>query len=213
MARLVDAGLVDIAGQLRGQHALSTGTGMVLTSDGEVLTNNHVVAGTSNLRVTDIGDGKTYLASVVGRDPAHDIAVLRLRAASGLHTVVLGNSDGVRVGERVTVIGNAGGAGGTPSAATGHVSALGRAIQSSDDSGRRSERLTGLIEVAADIEPGDSGGPVVDDEGRAVGVTVATQVDARNGNSDGTGFAIPINTSMAAARQILARPPAPRGHL
>ena len=210
VGRMVDPGLVDITGQIASRDTLVTGTGMVLTSDGEVLTNNHVIAGVSKLRVTDVGDGHTYLASVVGRDATHDIAVLQLRAASGLRTVPLGNSATVRVGDHVTAVGNAGGEGGTPSAATGLVTALGRTIDSTDESGELTERLVGLIQLAAHIEPGDSGGPLVDDHGRVVAVNVATQVNAHTGNPNGVGFAIPINTAIAAARRIVARSTAVR---
>ncbi len=110
----MNPGLVDINTSLSYQGAQAAGTGMVLTSNGEVLTNNHVISGATSISVTDVGNGKTYTASVVGYDRSHDIAVIQLNNASGLQTVTLGNSSNASVGQAVVAIGNAGGTGGTP---------------------------------------------------------------------------------------------------
>jgi S1-C subfamily serine protease len=202
LRRQVSPGLVDVTAELPSQNAIGAGTGIVLSSSGEVLTNNHVIAGAASLKVTDIGTGRSYPATVIGYDQVHDIALLRMRGASGLRTATLGDSETVRVGDQVAAIGNAGGLGGRPSVATGPVTALGRSITTSDELTGQAEHLTGLIEADADIRPGDSGGPMVDRTGRVVGVDVAASVDTRSQKPDGTGFAIPINNAMEVVSQI-----------
>ena len=146
---------------------------MVLSSDGKVLTNNHVISGATSISVTDIGNGKTYSAKVVGYDRTHDVAVLQLQNASGLQTTPLGDSSKVSVGDSVVGVGNAGGVGGTPSAAAGTVTALNQTITASDDGNGTSEQLSGLIQVNADIQPGDSGGSLVNSQGQVVGIDTA----------------------------------------
>jgi S1-C subfamily serine protease len=188
----------------------AAGTGIVLTSSGEVLTNNHVVDGATSIEVTDVGNGKTYSATVVGYDVTSDIAVLKLKDASGLVTATLGNSSTVALGQSVVGIGNAGGAGGTPSAATGTVTALGQDITAADESSGSSEQLTGLIETDADIQAGDSGGPLVNMSGQVVGVDTAgsstfqLQPDGSQSGSGSSsdGFAIPINQAASIAKEI-----------
>jgi S1-C subfamily serine protease len=202
LQRTVGPTLVDVTAELTSQNAIGSGTGIVLTSDGEILTNNHVIRGASSVRVTDIGNGRTYPATVIGYDPKHDIAVLQARGAFGLHTAKLGNSDTVQVGDQVAAIGNAGGVGGKPSVATGPVTDLNRTIKSSDELTGGVERLNGLIEAKADIQPGDSGGPMVNTSGEVIGVDVAASVDSRNDTPNGTGFAIPINDAMSVAQEI-----------
>jgi S1-C subfamily serine protease len=108
----------------------------------------------------------------------------------------------VQVGDQVAAIGNAGGIGGRPSVATGPVTDLDRTIRTSDALDISTERLSGLIEANADIQPGDSGGPMVNTEGEVIGVDVAASVDSRSQTPNGTGFAIPINDAMAVVRQI-----------
>ena len=158
IASKVDPGLVDINTTLGYQQEQAAGTGIVLSSNGVILTNNHVIDGATSISVTDIGNHKTYTASVVGYDRTKDIAVLQLHNASGLQTATLGNSSNASVGENVVGVGNAGGTGGTPSAAGGTVTALNQSITASDDGDGTSEQLSGLIETNADIQPGDSGG-------------------------------------------------------
>ena len=115
----VDPGLVDVTSTLGYADATAKGTGIVLTSNGEILTNNHVINGATSVSVTDIGNGKTYKATVVGYDESQDVAVLQLTGASGLTVANTGNSSTVAVGNSVVALGNAGGTGGTPSVATG----------------------------------------------------------------------------------------------
>ena len=151
------------------RSATSLGTGIVLTSNGEILTNNHVINGATSVSVTDIGNGKTYKATVVGYDESQDIAVLQLSGASGLTTASTGDSSTVSVGDSVVALGNAGGVGGTPAVAPGSVTALNQSITASDESSGSSEQLTGLIETNADIQAGDSGGPLVNSHGQVIG--------------------------------------------
>src|SRR5690349_3233492 len=156
IAQRVDPALVDVVSTLGNQGASAAGTGIVLTSNGTVLTNNHVIRGATSIKVTDVGNGRTYTAKVVGYDASKDVAVIQLQNASGLTTANLGDSSSVQTGDSVTALGNAGGKGGTPSVATGTVTALNQGITASDEgSGVNSEQLTGLIETNADIQPGD----------------------------------------------------------
>jgi S1-C subfamily serine protease len=208
IAAKVDPGLVDINTSLGYQQAQAAGTGIVLTSSGEILTNNHVINGATSISVTDVGNGKTYTASVVGYDRTRDIAVLQLKNASGLQTATIGDSSSASVGQDVVGIGNAGGTGGTPSAAGGTITALNQTITASDESGS-SEQLNGLIETNADIQAGDSGGSLVNSSGQVIGIDTAASAgfsfQQPSGQSSGNqGFAIPINEAVSVARQIVA---------
>ena len=208
IASKVDPGLVDINTTLGYQDDEAAGTGIVLTSNGVILTNNHVIDGATSVSVTDVGNGKTYTASVVGYDRTKDIAVLQLNNASGLTTATLDTSANVSVGEQVVGIGNAGGTGGTPSAAGGTVTALNQSITASDEGDGTSEQLSGLIESNADIQPGDSGGPLVNTSGQVLGMDTAASAGfsfQSNDQSSGTqGFSIPITTALGIAREIEA---------
>jgi len=204
IAPRVDAGLVDVNVTFGFQGARGAATGMVLTSTGEVLTNNHVIDGATVISVTDLGNGRTYSAGVVGYDRSRDLAVLQLNGASGLKTVPLGESSSVAVGAAVTAFGNAGGAGGTPSEAKGRVTALRQSITASDAGGGNSEHLSGLIQTDANIQPGDSGGPLVNHSGQVVGMDAAAAVGYSFESTAGKGFAIPVNEALAISRQIEA---------
>jgi len=187
IASRVDPGLVDVKATLGYQQATSLGTGIVLTSNGEILTNNHVINGATSVSVTDIGNGKTYKATVVGYDESHDIAVLQLSGASGLTTATTGDSSTVATGDSVVALGNAGGVGGTPSVAPGTVTALNQSITASDESSASSEQLTGLIETNADIQAGDSGGPLVNSHGQVIGMDTAASTNYQLGGGGGNG--------------------------
>ena len=208
IASKVDPGLVDINTTLGYQQEQAAGTGIVLSSNGVILTNNHVIDGATSISVTDIGNKKTYTASVVGYDRTKDIAVLQLHNASGLQTATLGNSSNASVGEDVVGIGNAGGTGGTPSAAGGTVTALNQSITASDDGDGTSEQLSGLIETNADIQPGDSGGALVDTSGDVLGIDTAASAgfsfQSNDQSSGNQGYAIPIDTALSLARAIEA---------
>jgi S1-C subfamily serine protease len=203
----VDPALVDINSTFSYQSAEGAGTGIVLTSNGEILTNNHVINGATSISVTDVGNGKTYSATVVGYDDSQDIAVLQLQGASGLTTADIASSASVSVGQAVVALGNAGGVGGTPSSAGGAVTALNQSISASDELDGTSEKLTGLLEVNADVESGDSGGSLVNVSGQVIGMDTAASESyslQSEGSGGGEGFAIPINTAISIAKQIEA---------
>ncbi|SMH50021.1 serine protease, S1-C subfamily, contains C-terminal PDZ domain [Rathayibacter oskolensis] len=191
-------GVVTITSDLTYESATSAGTGMILTSDGMILTNNHVVEGATSIQVTVESTGQTYTARVVGTDKTHDIAVLQLENASGLTPATL-DTDGVAVGDAVTAVGNAEGTGDLV-AASGTVTALAQTITTQSEAGISGETLSGLIQVDADIVSGDSGGPLLDSSGEVVGIDTA----ASNGTADITGFAIPISTALDIVATIEA---------
>ena len=188
-------GVVEINTVLQYQDAQAAGTGMVLTSDGEILTNNHVVEGATSISVTISSSGATYTATVVGTDPTDDVAVLQLADASGLQTAKLSRA-AATVGESVTGVGNAGGTG-TLTAVTGTVTALDQSITATDETGANSEQLNGLIEIDAAVQAGDSGGPLYGDYGTIIGIDTAA---SSGGPAD--AYAIPIATAKAIAAQI-----------
>jgi S1-C subfamily serine protease len=184
-------------------------TGIVLTSDGYVLTNNHVVDGSTDIKATDVGNGQTYTATVVGYDVTHDIALIKLDGASGLATAGIGDSASLAVGDTVVGVGNAGGDGGAPTVAAGTVVALDQQIVASDQGGGSAEQLSGLIQTDADIQSGDSGGPLVDTNGAVVGVMTAASATNNSygygygyGSSGNEGYAVPIATAMQIVDQI-----------
>ena len=203
LAARVDPGLVDVNASLGYQSESEAGTGIVLTSSGEILTNNHVIRGATSVRVTDVGNGRSYAATVVGYDIAHDIAVLKLAGAAGLKTIPLGSSSGIKVGEAVTAFGNAGGVGGTPSAASGRVTALGRSITARDEDGT-AEPLKNMIATSALTEAGESGGPLVDAAGRVIGIDTAGfgGIALPSGQTGSLAYAIPITQALSIAHSI-----------
>ena len=210
----VNPGLVDVNSNLGFNQGGAAGTGMVLTSTGEVLTNNHVVAGSTSVQVVDVGNGRSYTAAVIGTDRTHDVAVLQIQGASGLATVTTGDSLQVQTGDAVAAFGNAGGVGGTPSVVSGHVTGVGESITAFDDVTQTSENLNGLIQTDAAIQPGDSGGPLVDSVGRVIGMDTAASSSVRDRTGAATdGFAIPINQALAIAAQIEQGTPSSTVHI
>ena len=149
-----------------------------------------------------MGTGRTYTATVLGYDSDTDVALLDLADVSGLPVATLGDSDDLAVGDLVVGVGNAGGVGGDPTSVEGQVTALGQTITATDQNGGNAETLDNLIGTDADIQAGQSGGPLVDAEGDVVGVDVA----ASSGYTGSTtsGYAIPIEDAKAVAEQILA---------
>jgi len=192
-----EVGVVDITSQLTYAQAESAGTGLVLTSDGEILTNNHVVEGATSISVTVVATGAQYTAKVVGTDTTDDIAVLQLSNASGLSTANLDTSADVAVGDAVTGVGNAGGTGGTPSASPGSVTALDQTITTQAEQTAVSETLSGLIQTDADIQAGDSGGPLFNSADQVIGIDTAA---AQGGATE--GYAIPIQNALTIAGEI-----------
>ena len=211
IASTVDPGLVDIVSTLGYQNGAAAGTGMVLTSTGEVLTNNHVIDGATSIKARDVGNGRTYTAKVVGYDKSKDVAVLQLQGASGLATVTLSSSS-PQTGQKVVALGNALGKGGTPSVVTGRITGLGQSITASDESAGNAEQLTGLIAHNAGIQPGDSGGPLVNTYGQVIGMdTAASSSSATVGYQSQDeqapatqAFAIPVTEATSIASQIEA---------
>lgn len=199
-------GIVDVNTNLAYEDAAAAGTGMVLTSSGEVLTNNHVIRGATTIHVTDLDNGRTYSAAVVGYDVTADVAVLQLKNASGLKTAPLGNSATAKIGEAVTAIGNAGGVGGTPSSVTGTITHLNQSITASDE-GANAELLHGLIQTDAALQPGDSGGPLVNNTGQVLGMDTAASASFSFGgygydNQATESYSIPIDEALTVAHQI-----------
>jgi S1-C subfamily serine protease len=210
VASKVDPGLVDVVSTLGYQNGEAAGTGQVLTSTGEVLTNNHVIDGATSIKATDVGNGRTYTAKVVGYNKTKDVAVLQLQNASGLQTVSL-SSAGVQAGQKVVAVGNALGKGGTPSVATGKVTATGKTITASDEDAGNAEQLHGLIQTNAGIQPGDSGGPLLNTAGDVVGMNTAassnistTAFGSQSQQPATQAFAIPITEATSIASQIEA---------
>lgn len=193
--------LVNINATLRYQTAVGAGTGMVVTSSGRVVTNNHVIAGATSIKATDLANGKTYDVAVVGYDVSEDVAVLQLQGASSLPTVTFARSS-ARVGDTVIAIGNAGGTG-TPTAAAGVVTGLRQTITARSELSGTVEHLSGLIETNAAIQSGQSGGPLVNERGRVVGMVTAGSEDFTFSQSASQGYAVPAPTFRAIASDIV----------
>jgi len=204
LAAGVDPGLVDVTATLGYQQAISSGTGMVLTPSGRVITNNHVIEGATSITVTDVGNHRTYTAAVTGYDQGQDIAVLQLAGASGLTTVPVSTSSAVIVGETVLALGNAQGQGGTPAAAAGTITALGQSITATDQAAGISEQLTGLIQTSVPLQPGDSGGPLVSPAGQVIGMNTAASSQFQISSGAAQAFAIPASQAAPIAAAIAA---------
>jgi S1-C subfamily serine protease len=209
IAAKVDVGVVDITTQSSYSSSSAAGTGMILSSNGLILTNNHVIDGATSISVRVVSTNTTYTASVLGYSVTGDVALLQLKGASGLTPVSTANSSTVKATEAVVGVGNAGGVGGTPSYAPGAVLATNQSLTASDpDNLTGAEKLTGMIQIAASIQPGDSGGPLVNTDGQVIGMdTAGSSSGSGYGFSDNTsantqGYAIPINTALAIARTI-----------
>src|SRR5438093_295985 len=198
----IGGGVVVIDTNLAYQGSAAAGTGMVLTSSGEVLTNNHVISGATTIKVVVPKTGHSYKARVLGYDRTADVALLQLQGASNLKTVSISSAK-LTVGAKVTALGNAGGTGSIASA-TGTVTGLGKSITASDEAGG-SEQLTGLIETNAGVEPGDSGGPLVNSRGQVVGMDTAASSGFGFQNISTTdAYAIPIARALTVAHAISA---------
>jgi S1-C subfamily serine protease len=205
IAAKVSPALVNIyttidTGSGTGQAA---GTGMVISSSGEVLTNNHVIADSSTVRVELVSTGATHTAKVLGYDVKDDVALLQIDNVSNLQTVSFADAAKVAVGDPVVAIGNAGGRGGSPAVTSGSVTALDQKVTAGDQGTGDSETLVGMIEISAPIEPGDSGGALVNSNGQVIGMnTAAATGDRFSGQVSTTAFAIPSNRAVRLAQQI-----------
>jgi S1-C subfamily serine protease len=181
-------------GVSEGQGA---GSGFLVSPDGEILTNNHVVNGTAQLTVT-LSDKKSYKARVLFMDPRDDLALIKIDAGRKLPALRLGDSDNLIVGQKVLAIGNPFGFGGTLT--TGVVSSLGRTIKVEEN-----RELEGMIQTDSAINPGNSGGPLLDSRGNVIGINTA--IFGQQGNI-GLGFAMPINRAKSRLDEF-----AQRGHI
>jgi len=182
---------IDVSQQSRrGQVLTGAGSGFVISDDGYVLTNNHVVDGASSITVT-FSDGTTEDATVVGTDPTHDVAVLKIADVHGATPLALADTSTLQVGDEVLAIGNALDLGNSPTVTLGIVSAKDRTISTD------TETLSGLLQTDAAINPGNSGGPLVNAAGQVVGINTAGVNGANN-----IGFAIDINTIKSVVTQL-----------
>jgi S1-C subfamily serine protease len=201
IASHVDPATVDITA--KGANGQDEGTGMIITSSGVVLTNNHVIDGSTQVTAQVDGKGPTYQAAVLGTDAEDDVALLQLEGGSNFSTVALGNSGVISVGDPVVAIGNALGLPGPETVTNGIISATGRSITVGDPSSGLTENLKNMFQSSAAINPGNSGGPLVDASGKVIGMNTAEETGSGSGQSaSNVGFAIPINGAVAIAHQI-----------
>lgn len=200
----VEPGLVIIDTTMQYNSTAGEATGMVINSDGLVLTNNHVIEDSTKVTARVLATGKTYSARVIGYDKTGDIALIQLQGASGLRTVPIGNSASVKTGAAVVALGNAEGQGSIIPAG-GRITGVDKSITASDEGGSiTTERLHGMLETNANIVPGDSGGPLVSRSGQVIGMDTAgaTTSSGFGQQQSAEGFAIPINTALRVGRQI-----------
>lgn len=209
-ANTVEPSVARIDTEIDYQNALGAGTGIVLDPNGQVLTNYHVVQGAD--RVSATVAGRSFPAQLVGYDRGRDVAVIQLQGAGGLPAAPIGDSAALSPGEPVVALGNAEGSAAPLTREVGTVTAFGRTVQAEDSLTGSSDELNGLIEFAAPVRAGDSGGPVVNGAGQVVGITTAASVSYRMGPG-GKGFAIPINDAMSVANQIRSRIPSDTVHI
>ena len=199
----IGTGVVVIETNLGYQGGRAAGTGLVLTSSGEVLTNNHVIRGATTIKIVLPGTGRSYTAKVVGYDVTDDVAVLQSASASNLETVALGSSSRLTIGQLVKAVGNAGGTGSLVKT-TGQITALSRTITVNDDSGGTAT-LRNLIETSANLQPGDSGGPLFNTAGKVIGMdSAASSSSVYQDISTTDSYAIPIDRALAIARLIVS---------
>jgi S1-C subfamily serine protease len=207
----VEPAVARIDTQIFYQHAIGAGAGIVLDGGGQVLTNFHVVSGADQITAT-VG-GRAYPAQLVGYDRRNDIAVLQLLGADGLPAAPIGDSATLVQGDPVVALGNAQGTNRPLTREVGAITAFDRTVNAEDSLTGSKDELNGLIEFAAPVVAGDSGGPVVNSAGQVVGMTTAASVNYRFGGPGGKGFAIPINNAMAIAGQIRSRTPSDSVHI
>lgn len=191
-----------VAIEVSTQQGGSQGSGVIIDDDGNIVTNNHVVAGAGEgeVRVT-LSDGRIFAASIVGTDPTTDLAVIRLDdAPDDLTPAAFGDSDDVTVGEAVLAVGNPLGLANT--ATTGIVSALDRPVSTSEQ-GSADTVVTNAIQIDAAVNPGNSGGPLFDAQGRVIGITSSIATLSSQSGSIGLGFAIPVNLAKQIAAQLV----------
>jgi S1-C subfamily serine protease len=204
VAAKVDPGVVDVDASIAYSGGTSSeGTGMVISRDGLILTNNHVINGSNDIKVRLVMAGKQIPATVVGYDATQDVALLKVSGVPNLRPVSVGNSSQVTVGTPVVALGNAEGQGGRPRAAAGVINSLNKTISPTDESTGDTETLHNMLQTNADIVSGDSGGPLANGAAQVIGMTTANASSSQSSSSV-LGYAIPINTALAVAHQIAA---------
>jgi S1-C subfamily serine protease len=205
IAAKVDPALVDIntVVQTATSTGAASGTGMIITSSGEVLTNNHVVDQSISISVTIAGHAGSYKAHVIGVSPTADVALIQIEGVSGLPTVTFADSSSVKVGDPVVALGNALGQGGTPALTQGQVTAIDQTITASEGSGR-SETLNGMIQSDAGISPGDSGGALVNSAGQVIGMITAGEAQGFRTTVSPIGYAVNTNSALTVVNEIRA---------
>jgi S1-C subfamily serine protease len=199
IAAKIDPAIVDINTVVGSSQA--AGTGMIISSTGEILTNNHVVDGSTSIQVTIAGHSQPVTAHLIAADPSADIAVIKVDGLTGLPTVSFASSSSVNVGDAVVALGNALGHGGAPSVSQGSVVALDQTITASEG-GAKSEQLTGMIQSDATIYPGDSGGPLVNSSGQVIGMITAGNVRGFRSSASNVNYAIASDNILSVVNQI-----------
>ncbi|MFI9510715.1 S1C family serine protease [Nocardia sp. NPDC052566] len=211
---VVEPALVHISASTKPFGLGAAGSGIVLTAGGQVLTSHHVVKGADTVSVTDVGNGQVYPATVLGYDSTADIALLELAGAVDLVTAHIGSSAGLRLHDEVMAIGNAGGTGGTPTAIAGTITDLNSTIVALNSADLTRKSLTGMLEIAAPVTSGQSGGALADRDGAVVGViTAASGEPAREVGRAPNGYAVPMDTAMRVVRQIRSGTPTDDVHI
>ncbi|MBL1075772.1 trypsin-like peptidase domain-containing protein [Nocardia sp. 2] len=213
VAGVVEPTLVNINSTVRPFGLGAAGSGIVLTAQGQVLTSHHVIKGAESVTVSDIGTGQTYPARVLGYDSGADIALLELSGADALPAARLGTSSILRLGDEVLAIGNAGGTG-SPTAVGGEITGLDNSIVARNSSDLSRKQLRGMIEVAAAVAAGQSGGALVNRYGAVVGVVTAASGEVQKALGKGpNGYAVPIDTAMHIVEQIRSGTPTDTVHI
>lgn len=213
VASKVNPSVVSIVGTTQTQTYYNTttgeaaGTGIIVSSDGYVMTNNHVIDGSTNISIVDSDGNKYTNVTVVGSDPLNDIAFLKINANKTFTAAELGNSSTVRIGQQVVAIGNALGQY-SNTVTSGIISGTGRPVTAGSEGSNNTENLTDLIQTDASINPGNSGGPLLNMSGQVIGINTAI---AQNAN--GIGFAIPINSTKGVLAGVLATGKVSRAYL
>ena len=185
-------------GGFGGFEESGAGTGIIISSDGEIVTNAHVVNGATAITVTFSGSSTTHPATIVGINTTEDLAVIKVSGVSNLKPATFANSDTAEVGDSVLAVGNALGYGGAPTVTEGILSAKGRSLTGTDDN------LSNLLQTDAAINPGNSGGPLVDTDGQVIGIDVAVASGTTTEPAQNIGFAIPSNTVVSALPALKA---------
>lgn len=198
VAAAAEDSVVSITMRSAGQGA--EGSGVILSSDGLIVTNYHVVEDAGGAITVELSDGRKVTASVVGTDPTTDLAVLQAEGVSGLTAATFGDSDELQVGDTVLAIGNALGLEGSVTA--GIVSALHRSLGGESGGGGEGATISDAIQTDASINPGDSGGALVNAAGEVVGILTANATVSEDASSIGVGFAIPSNQVMQVVSQL-----------